>query len=457
MRLSAYRAPFVVFTLIGLMGLAATNVAQARQGATSAVDGVAVPKGAALVTDPGVTSGLGRLIAAGASEFKLPARPGGAGNAEVYTWSGAAYKPGRAPFMQTLLQSALTEAGYVVTKVDSSSENTPNAFDEEAYGTGWMGLGSADPRHAYFHATNAKKGETIVGVWFDQESQNRLVLVLGKAGFAGAPSETKVPEVSDANVWLVKDLKNATKGMPSQTLPAFLKLAAKPKMVRGMIKDGSGKPIAGAQLAAWTSAAGGFRTTTTGRTNAQGVYELLLPIGISQIVNADCRVNYNGKSLVLPLHPVDGECDQFDAKVGHVENFVLRTSGSAGPDGGNYGAAMRLLTYNAPVKSVVEVRMKPIGTMLDGSVGKTLLFRFPIKTTLPETFFGGIPLARYELTAKLYDGEDALPLRVRKTFRDEGEDDPVAASSLVVVFQDNGNIASLGRSGVRQFEVILEP
>ncbi|MBC7808600.1 MAG: hypothetical protein H7145_20905 [Akkermansiaceae bacterium] len=233
------------FIMVALMTVVLPDVALAQQGARSVVAGVGVPKGAVSVSDSAITSGMGRLIAAGASEFKLPARIGGDGSAEVHTWSGSAYKPGCAPFLQTLLQSALTEAGYVVTRVDSSSENTPNAFDEEAYGTGWLNLGSADPRHQYFHATNAKKGETVVGVWFDQESRNRLVLVLGKAGFAAAPTETTVPEIRDPNVWVVNDLKNAAKGMPPATLPTFPKLAAKPKMVRSMIKDASGKPIAG--------------------------------------------------------------------------------------------------------------------------------------------------------------------------------------------------------------------
>ncbi len=360
--------------------------------------------------------------------------------------------------MQTLLQSALTEAGYSVKTVDSSSENTPNIFDNDAYGTDWMDLGVTDPRPAFFHATNTKKGETLVGVWIDQESKNRLVLVLGKAGFAGAPTETTIPDVTDPNIWVVKDLKNATKGMPPAPMPVFPKMTAKPGTVRGVIKDGTGKPIAGAKLVAWTSAAGGFRTSTSGKTDAHGVYELLLPIGISQIVDADFRITYNGKSMVLPLHPVDGECDQFHAKDGHVENFVLRTRGSAGPDGGDYGASIRILTYKAPLNSVVEVKLKPVGPMVDGSTGKTLLFRFPVTTSLPETFFNGVPLGRYQLTAKLYDGEDALPLRVRQTFRDSDGNDPVLATSLNVEFEDEGiNHASLGRSGVRRFEVTLEP
>jgi hypothetical protein len=429
-------------------------------GGVSRLTGVALPKGAARQNDAALTSGLGRLVADGAKEFKLPARPGGPGSAEVFFWTGAAYKPGRAPFMRTLLENALAEAGYTYQLVDPASDNTPNAFKDYEYGTGPLNLVPADARHLYFYGTSVKKGKTVVGAWFDQPSQNRLVLVLGEAGFAGAPAETRVPTVAGPDVWLVKNLKNATQGMPPAPLPAFPKMTPKPGTVRGMVKDGAGKPIAGAHLIAWASAAGGFRTSTEGRTNAQGIYEIPLPVGICQIVNADCRVTYNGKTLLLPLHPVDGERDNFNSKDGHIENFVLQASGSAGPDGGNYGAPMRLLTYNAPLGSTVEVTLKPAAPLLDGSRGRTLVFRFPVKSPSPETFFGGIPIGRYTLTAKVYDGEDALPLRVRKTFRSgDDEDDPKPAASLDVNFdsENAGNLASLGRSGIKQFEVMLQP
>lgn len=434
-------------------------LAQDAVAGVSPVAGVALPKGAALQNDAEMAAGLGKLVADGAKEFKLPPRPDGPGNAEVYFWTGAAYKPGRAPFLRTQLENALTRAGYTVKFVDPGSDNTPNAFKDYEYGTGPLNLVPGDARHMYFYATSVAKGKSIVGAWFDQESQNRLVLAMGDAGFAGAPAETKLPDVAGPGVWLVKNLKHATEGMPSPSLPAFPKLAKKPGTVRGIVKDGSGKPIAGAHLIAWSSAAGGFRTSTEGRTNAQGIYEIPLPVGIGQIVNADCRVNYNGKSLLLPLHPVDGERDNFNSKDGHVENFVLRASGSTGEDGGNYGAPMRLLTYSAPMGSTVEVTLKPAAPLLDGSPGRTLVFRFPVNSPSPETFFGGIPIGRYTLTAQVYDGEDALPLRVRKTFREEGEDDPQPAASLEVVFESikAGNLASLGQSGIKQFEVILQP
>jgi hypothetical protein len=271
-------------------------------------------------------------VADGAKEFKLPPRPGGPGKAEVYFWTGSAYKPGRAPFMRTLLQNALTEAGYDNYKlVDPSMDNTPNAFKDYEYGTGALDFVPADARHLYFYATSAKTGKSVVGAWFDQESKNRLVLVLGEAGTVSAPAETKIPDVSGPDVWLVKNLKNATQGMPPAPLPSFPAMTPKPGTVRGRVLDGGGKPIVGAHLIAWASAAGGFRTSTEGRTNAQG--HLRDPAAGRHLPDRQCRLprHLQRQNPALPLHPADGERDNFPSQKGHVENFVLRASGSAVP------------------------------------------------------------------------------------------------------------------------------
>lgn len=453
---AAGTVPVLVSTLIAL-----PSVSWAQEGGTSPLTGVSIPKGASRVPRGSLTAGMGRLMAGGAREFKLP-EPEKPADAEVYFWTGSNYKEGRARFLYTQLESALTEAGYTVTQVDDSYQNTPNVFDEEKYGTAGLDHSSGDARPVFFHANNVEKQQTIVGVWLDQQSKSRLVLALGAVGFAGAPKVSKAPAINDPNVWIVKDFKNASKGMPAPPMPSFAKMAPKPKTVRGMVKDGSGKPIAGARLVAWASAAGGFRTSVEGRTNAQGIYEMPLPIGICQIVNADCRVTYNGTEMLLPLHPVDGERDEFDSKPGHVENFVLRTSGSANETGGtgnSYGAPMRILTWKTIEKSIIEVTLKPKGPLADGSPAKTLVFRWkaPANGLSSETIIGGIPLGQYKLTAKLYDGEDALPLRAKKTFSDGGED-PVFAPSLDVEFEsENNGRASLGRSGIKRFEVTLEP
>lgn len=439
--------------VVGTMAAAGLTALCALPGAaqTSSVAGVGVPKGGASVSESGTTSGMGRLLADGAKLFNLPS--GGNGKAEVYFWSGENYKAGRARFMMSLLNSNLTEAGYTVTEVDGFVDNTPNMFDEEKYGVAnALNIGYGK-KAQYFHATNPETKKTLVGMWLDQEDQKRVVLAIAGAGFAAGPAATHVPDVPDG-MWLVKDFKDASKGLPVPALPAFPKLAPKPRTVRGLIKDVGGRPVAGARLVVETSAAGGFRTKNEGTSNAEGLYEIPLPVGIGQVVNADCRIEYNGKELLLPLHPVDGERDNFDSREGHVENFVLRTSGSAGARNGSYGAPLRVLTWELPDRCTVEVILKPLGPLVDGSTIKPLVFRWkgPKAGLSGETFLQGIPLGRYKLTAKVYDGEDALPLRAKKVTDDD------YVSALTVEFEDDGtNRASLGKSSVRQFDVTLKP
>ena len=430
------------------------------QTPASSVAGVTVPKNATVVSDGGLKTGLGRLLSDGAKVWQIPQKQGGPDRAEVYFWTGDSYKQGRSKFMMTMLESALTEAGYTVHNVEWWHENTPKIFDEDAYATGSLNL-SYSTRPLYFHATNPKKKQSIVGVWIDQENEKRVVLALTTVGFAGAASKTVAPEVTGPDVWLVKDFKNAGKGMPTPPLPTFPKISGKPGVVRGIVLDGGGKPLANAHLVAWASAAGGFRTSHEGTTNAQGIYEIPLPVGICQIVNADCRVTFGDKEMQLPLHPADGTRDEFPSDSGHVENFVLRTSGTANENGNSYGAPVRVLTHNTPDGCIVEMTLKPVGTLADGTRGKTLVFRWKgAKAGLSgtETLIEGVPLGAYTLTACVYDGEDKLPLRAKPSYHERDEDEPPFVTSLPVKFEsENTGRASLGRTNVRRFEVTLEP
>jgi hypothetical protein len=393
----------------------------------SRLTGVALPKGAARQNDAALTSGLGRLVADGAKEFKLPARPGGPGSAEVFFWTGAAYKPGRAPFMRTLLENALAEAGYTYQLVDPAMDNTPNAFKDYEYGTGPLNLVPADARHLYFYGTSVKKGKTVVGAWFDQPSQNRLVLVLGEAGFAGAPAETRVPTVAGPDVWLVKNLKNATQGMPPAPLPAFPKMTPKPGTVRGMVKDGAGKPIAGAHLIAWASAAGrlphldrgtheragNLRDPAAGRHLPDRQRRLPRDLQRQNPAPAPAPRGRRARQLQLQGRPHRklraaserlGRPRRRQLRRAHAPADLQRATGQHGRGDAETRRA--------------AVRRQP---------GPHARVPFPVKSPSPETFFGGIPIGRYTLTAKVYDGEDALPLRVRKTFRSgDDEDDPKA-------------------------------
>lgn len=460
--------PLTVTILLSTPLIVAPKMAVAQEGSVSSpLAGVSLPKGATRHKDAGLESGLGRLLTATAKTFNLPAPDGGSGTAEVYFWTGANYRKDRASFVYAQLQNALESTGYTYTQVEAGGAvEVPNAFETETFGTAPLDLMPFDPVAVYFRATNVKKGKTIVGVWFHQETHKRFVLALSECGFAGAPTRTNTPTINDPNVWLVKDLKNATSGMPTALLPAFPKLVKKPGTVRGMVKDSKGKPIVGARIAAYSSAVGGFQTSANGTTNAEGIYEIPLPTGICYVGSAECRINYNGKKLLLPLHPVDGERDKFNSRDGHVENFVLRTSGastdgvSTGQDAtASYGAPMRINFSKIPETGVIEVTLKPTGVLLDGSIGKTLVFRWTVKSAPAEQVtLGGIPIGRYTLTAKVYDGEDTLPIRARKTFRGSDGEEPQLASSLSIEFEGDLEQHTLpGQTNIRLYYVSLQP
>lgn len=259
----------------------------------------------------------------------------------------------------------------------------------------------------------------------------------------------QLPPAAATSVVLVKDVNDTMKGVPPTKTPAFPPLAKKPSTVRGWVKDGAGRPIAGARVAVYSSAAGGYRTTHTGRSNAQGLYEVLLPMGVGEVAEGTCRVTYNGAQYDLPLSPVAGEFHTFDIKSGHVENFVLRTEGE-------YGGTLRVL--DNVDRGTLELTLTPAGRLLDGTPGRTFVYRYPAGDVSGETFLNGLPLGRYTLKARLLDDGDTLPMRAGRTF---DFDDEALKSSLQVDFQPGYTFsqANPGKSNkaVAYFQVTLKP
>lgn len=242
--------------------------------------------------------------------------------------------------------------------------------------------------------------------------------------------------------------------------PTFQPISPKKGMVRGWVKTADGKPLAGAHIIAQSSYAGGFRTSAEARSNAAGLYEIILPVGIAEVVNADVKVRFNGKRYLLPLHPADGELDTFSSGPGHVENFVLRTYGPANDDydrnpewsSNYYGGSIRVQWFSSAIEDgdgKVQITLTPDGPLLDGSKGATLIFSLP--QTSGEHYLNDIPIGKYQLSAKVIQNGTSTPIGAKKLWA-EG----AAPTTLPIVFQyKQGELASLGRSGIEQFEVIL--
>lgn len=356
--------------------------------------GIAVPKGGASYSEADAHfSTLLRDLAEQKIVSKAPQ-----GEVEVFIWKGAAYREDRAAFTRSALKRALVAAGWQAKEIDSNELgglSLSKAFDANE---GPLPFAPAlTKKEIYFQTSNAKSGQAVVGAWL--ESDNAQALALLPIEFV-APKKTIIP-AAPIGTWLVRDNSDTTKGMPAPKMPAFPKMSPRPRTVRGMALNAVGKPLANVEVSVYSSIGGGVRTTHKGRTNAQGIYQVLVPAGVCEVAQADAKVSYNGTDYSLKLAPVRGEFAQFNSATGHVEHLILRTSGSAGGT----------IYIREDVDGPVEVTVTPVGKLMDGSAGRAFVYRFDASER-HEMYLHGLPLGRYTLTARLFDGDEALPLRV---------------------------------------------
>lgn len=416
----------------------------ALRAETSSVLGIEIPGGAVRFTK--ADAPFNGILKSVAGEQAINRKP--TGKVEVFAWQGANYREDRASFMRTSVKRALTGAGYTWKEISGNDIRDTNIFNFIDTEDEKLPFRPAMTKQTYyFQATNEARGVSVLGMML--ESENSMALAVLPVEFKST-KPVPLPTVSGANVILVKDFNNSMKGVAADKMPAFEPIAKKPRTVRGLVKDSGGKPIAGAQIAVYSSVGGGVRTTHKARSNAQGLYEVQLPAGVAEIAEGKCNVTYNGVNYELPLQLVSGEPETFSPVAGRIEHFVLRTTSE-------YGGTVRALLGRFE-KGTVEITLTPVGRMMDGSAGKTFVYRYDVEGN-GEKYLNGMPLGRYKLTARLLDEGDALPIQVRRTSGTDAERE--LADSLEVNFLPGYTYsqANPGQSnrGVAHFEVALEP
>lgn len=435
------------------------------------IEQLAITKNAAPLADRKLSASLGELLTKFGEERKLPLSDVKA--AQIWTWSGAHYKSGRAAFWRSSLQKSLEGAGYAYHEFDNHEVAT-NIYEQQ------FGLAAYDDDGAdhlfslqtgdefnFFTAVNRDNGQAFDGVWVEFKDAEKILLAVLPLGAQAVKAPVKLPPVAGANVVLVKDPNDVMKGVTPPKNPAFAPRAAKKGYASGQVKDLSGKPLAGATISVNSSAVGGFRTSVTTQTNAQGVYSVALPVGICQVIEAYYRASYNGKPLFLPLRAADGKRETFPSQNGHVENFVLRTWGVADADGAAtnpkegahyFGASVRVQWFHDkfPEDGTVEVTLKPQGALLGGGTGRTFVLRFPIvgdEVLMSDHFINNLPIGRYQVTAQVLADGESLPLKIENTFGDTK-----SVSALTIDFKSFGNdYASQDHSGIEQYQIMLKP
>jgi hypothetical protein len=431
-------------------------------GTASRLAGVSVPFRPDAVNNNTLGGNFSKFLAVFATEKK---QTPGDGPAEVFFWSGDRYKEGRAAVIQTAFKKNLTAAGYTVTNYDKS-EVYASPFGEEIGlsaddGPGTINVSPFD-RQDIFVATNPKLGRSIVGVWFDQKNRGRLVLGIAATGFVAPKKEAPLPALPSGAL-LVTDKHDTMKGQPVGPMPSFPQMSPKPGRVRGMVKDASGKPLAGAKILAEMSAAGGFRTSASGTTDANGLYDFAVPAGAGRVVMNGYSVRYNGRTFGLPLHPADGQCEDFSSTKGHVENFVLRSYGIADParveeapnySGHYYGGALSVywLVDDIPQGGTMEITLTPQGPLIDGSKGRTIVYRVRNDQHGGNLELNNIPIGRYEMAARLLEDGEGIPVQISKR---KGQ--TAYVDTLTVDFEPKKSDMVFAKSGgIERFDVMFK-
>ncbi|BCM94438.1 hypothetical protein IAD21_06345 [Abditibacteriota bacterium] len=409
---------------------------EAEQALTSKLAEVVLPDGALRVSPKivpsQITDALGAMIKSGGPRVKR-------GQTEVLAWTGENYKVSRVPLLKSQISARLKAAGWTYEE------------GEPIPGTETFTMISI------VKTTPARKG--IIGFWASTDEALMLAwteMLPGDTGVVPPAIPTKATTGDDKNdgvatnatesnqndaartgatVLELKGLQrniNVMKAVVSSK-PSFPKLTLKPGFVRGYVKDWKGRPLQGAVIGVRSTAVGGFYSGAQTKTDARGYYEVATPWGRASFYCAGYGVDWGDEGrAALGLGTADGEADQFATAEGAVENWILWPYGIADRDGvsenpqysGNYfGGTFSVYTsigetasaYELPVGATVELSLSPVGTLFDGSKGRSFLLRRPLEFGGNLFYVNNVPLGHYKISARLIQNGQSSPLKIKET------------------------------------------
>lgn len=242
--------------------------------------------------------------------------------------------------------------------------------------------------------------------------QTPLPAVTGEAGFQLSPSDLYV------NV-----MQNSMPRMPN-----FPSAKQKQLMMNGYVADLTGKPVEGAFIGLRSQ--GTVYIAASTETDANGYYEMNIPLGGADIYVAGHAIQYGNGKAALSLYPADGRTSLTNPGAGVIKNFVVMSYGLADEDernnnpgfpSGYFGGAL-MFDYvlhdplweptGLPEGAEVEIKLTPVtGTTLYGEAKS-----FTIVRTIGNGngFFNvnNIPVGQYNITARLKDGRQ---LKMKQT------------------------------------------
>lgn len=234
--------------------------------------------------------------------------------------------------------------------------------------------------------------------------------------FAQLPASTREFTVAGTRTYV------DVMGKQRSKLPAFRTLSVKQNTMRGYVKDIYGRPLKGADIGIRSSIIGGTYSSASGQTDANGYYEILLPVGTVAVWGAKYLMDYESGKAPVSLFPADSSLASFTSTNGAVKNFVLLPYGQGQPEqiikgpywpssymGGSIHLSYSLRTESLPlpgsfpVGSVILIKLTPLDLLYaDEKISFTI--RKVVESN--ELYINNIPLGRYKIELKLENGPD---------------------------------------------------
>jgi hypothetical protein len=184
---------------------------------------------------------------------------------------------------------------------------------------------------------------------------------------------------------------------------------AEPYVVKGYLLTKSGEPVAGASIFARNTQF--YNSNIIGTTDDNGFYRIELPReGASYNMSADVNSTFNGKIFAFHL---EADLNQaFSGKDGAVRNFTMKSL-----TGQIFVYSLVEWDLGRPDFKIedLEVTLTPVGKLMDGSEGSTIVKRIgPVDGGLG---IGDIPLGKYKASAIWYpEGHDPVTMDIRRNF-----------------------------------------
>lgn len=212
-------------------------------------------------------------------------------------------------------------------------------------------------------------------------------------------------------------------------VPEFPTVGVKEGVLRGFVADLSGRPVEDAFIGVRSSLIGGSYSSASAKTDENGYYEILIPMGAAEIWAAGYSFNYGTGKASVGLYPADGDLESFPSTNGLVKNFVLLSYGLADEDvraerpwspGGYFGGSL-LISYSLgdpddiwatpgslPFDAEIEIELTPAASTM---YGENRTFRISKEVENLNFYINNLPIGKYKMKARLKDGPE---LRIRQ-------------------------------------------